>query len=118
MPFCPSCRNEFSQGTSRCAECNTELTDSLVDTTYNDELLDFYVCYNAMEADRVLDLLTIAGIEWLIRDRSSNAFPTCDPHAREQHIAVVQGQHSEAQHLLQNAIEDGVINSDGQFIQN
>ena len=29
MPFCPSCKNEYRSGFTRCSDCNAELVDSL-----------------------------------------------------------------------------------------
>ena len=29
MPWCPKCRNEYVEGITRCADCGSELVDSL-----------------------------------------------------------------------------------------
>ena len=115
MPFCPNCRDEFMSDRSVCTICATELVSTLENTTSDDDLIDCYICYDALEAKRLLGLLTTNGMEGLIRDRSCSPFPTHVGMTSEQHIAVKLTNLKPAIHLIQSALSDGVISTSGQF---
>jgi len=119
MPFCPSCRSEFQAGTAQCADCNVDLVDNQpeAEATASSDMVDVYVCYEAQQVERVLDVLRSAGLETLLRDRASQAFPTNVGHTAEKLVAVSGNDTGRARELLQAAIDDGVIPSDGEILK-
>ena len=117
MPFCPSCRTEYQAGTELCGECQTQLVDHLDDRTDRSDLVDVYVCYDEQIADRAVALLEDNGIEVLIRDHSSSAFPVTVGEATAQFVAVAASQRQQAQKLLSDAIADTVLTGDGHLLE-
>ena len=116
MPFCPSCRAEYQATYSFCADCEVILVDSIEHHEIDLEMGDVYICYEAFEAQRIADMLQRVGIEALIRNRASAAFPTNVGMTSEQHVAVLAQDFNEAHQLIQAAIEDHVISNDGHLI--
>ncbi len=116
MPFCESCRAEYEAGKTTCAECNTTLVDSLPEIGISADMTDVFECYNAQEAERVAEVLVTEGLEVLVRDRSSSSFPTNIGHTAKQLIAVPAGEFAKARGLIESAITDGVISSEGKLL--
>ena len=116
MPFCPSCRAEYQATYSFCADCEVILVHSIEPHGTDLEMGDVYVCYETFEAQRIADMLQRIGIETLIRNRSSAAFPTTIGMTSEQHVAVLAQDFNEAHQLIQAAIEDHVISNDGHLL--
>ena len=112
MPFCPSCEQEYRPDVSVCPSCNVSLVAKLEATGSNDDTVDVFVCYDSQLADRVTELLREAGVEALVRDRSSTAFPTNIGMTGEQRIAVPSPQVAAAATALESAVGDGVIAPD------
>jgi hypothetical protein len=115
MPSCESCRAEYEAGTEVCAECNVPLVDSLPDAGGPAELTDLYVCYDAGEAERLAEVLVSDGIEVMVRDRSSTAFPMNVGEQAKQIIAVGGSDLARARELIKTAVADGVVSPDGKL---
>ncbi|MDP7038880.1 MAG: DUF2007 domain-containing protein [Myxococcota bacterium] len=82
----------------------------------NEEMLDLYRCYEHQEALRLMDLLEEKNIEALLRDRSASAFPTSVGMTSQQIIAVSQNDRAGAQALIEAAVRDEIVSSEGIFI--
>ncbi len=72
MPFCPGCRTEYSEGVSRCGECDLELVAALprADDESNRkglQLVELASFTTASEADMIQELLEGNGIPTVIR---------------------------------------------------
>lgn len=117
MPFCESCRAEYEAGTEVCADCNESLVDSLPDSGVPAELTDVYVCFDAGEAERIGEVLVVDGIEVLIRDRTSSAFPMNVGEQAKQIVAVSQSDLPRARELIEAAVADGVVSPDGKLLR-
>ena len=80
----------------------------------SDEAMDdVYICYDAQLTDRALEVLEEAGIECLLRDRTSSAFPVNVGLAGQKVIAVPAHLVGQARTCLAGAVEDGVLSADG-----
>ncbi|MEZ4269928.1 MAG: hypothetical protein R3C68_00345 [Myxococcota bacterium] len=86
------------------------------ETPIQSDMLDVYVSYNPVQTDRILELLLSAGIEPLLRDRSSSAFPISVGGANAQLIAIPENQVERTRMLIRTAREDGVIDDEGEFL--
>ena len=60
MPWCPKCKNEYREGIKVCADCGTELVDSLSDM---DDKVRLCVLGDEPTAEKFLSYLTYSGIE-------------------------------------------------------
>jgi hypothetical protein len=73
MPFCPSCRAEYRDGFTRCAECDVELVAELPAQNLNErdpdkvKLAELASFPNASEAEMIQELLESNGINTVIR---------------------------------------------------
>ncbi len=71
MPFCPACQTEYTAGSTRCADCDVALVDSLPATRETDqeevELVELASFPNAPEAEMIQELLEGNGIRTIIR---------------------------------------------------
>jgi len=113
MPFCPSCEQEYRPDVTVCPTCNVSLVASLEDASgTSEDTIDVFVCYDSQLAERVSELLREAGVEALVRDRTSMAFPTTIGTTGEQRIAVPSPQVAAAAAALESAVGDGVITTD------
>ncbi|MEE8409895.1 MAG: hypothetical protein V3T05_09835 [Myxococcota bacterium] len=116
MPFCETCRAEYELDTATCAECNTTLVDALPHVEISTDMTDVFECYDAQEAERVAEVLMVEGLAVLVRDRSSSAFPTTVGHTAKQLIAVPAAEQPLARNLIEAAVTDGIISSDGRLL--
>lgn len=117
MPFCPSCRSEFREGSKTCAECGEALVSQLSpEEPLKGERADIYICYNDQLLLRVVDLLEAVNIEALVRDRGSSSFPTSVGTTSKKLVAVRQEEMTKAKSAIQSAIDDGVIDDSGSLL--
>lgn len=79
-------------------------------------LVDSYACYSEPQLSRVLQLLDEAEIDYLVRDRESSAFPTNVGTTSEKVIAVRSRDRSRVHQIVNDAVADEVISSDGRLI--
>jgi hypothetical protein len=115
MPFCPSCRTEYQTGTTTCSDCNEALVAELApDDALSEETVDVFVCFDAQVATRVVGILTDGGVEGMVRDRSSSAFPMNVGIEAKQIIAVAAHDAQTAADIIAQAVEDGVLPAAGQ----
>jgi hypothetical protein len=80
--FCPKCGSEFEEGYTRCAECETDLVESL--PTDEEEYTELVTVYEGDEesASVVRGALGSAGIEaWIEGEATLNVFPNLSPVA-------------------------------------
>lgn len=117
MSYCPTCRAEFQIPAGVCPECDTRLVAALVDDTSDEEMLDVYACYDAQELERARELLADRGLEVLLRDRGSTAFPTTVGMTATKLVAVRATQHKVALEVLRSAIADGVLVPEGHLVE-
>jgi hypothetical protein len=80
--FCPKCLSEFEAGYTRCAECETELVESLAsDVEEYTELVTVFEG-DAEAAAVVRGKLESVGIEaWIEREGAQSVFPSLSPGA-------------------------------------
>ena len=116
MPFCPTCRAEYREGRTQCPDCGVPLVDVLDDEPSNVEMMDVYACFDEQEMLRSRELLEANGIEVLVRDRASSAFPTTVGLTATKILAVAPAHHERARTILGTAVADGVLGSDGEII--
>jgi hypothetical protein len=110
MPFCPSCEQEYRPDVSVCPSCNVALVRALDASRGSpDDTVDVFVCYDSQLVERVSELLRDAGVEALVRDSTSTAFPTNIGTTGERRIAVPSPQVAAAAVALESAVGDGVI---------
>lgn len=116
MRFCPDCRAEFlgdmPDPPDICPDCDVALVAEAPQEGDRSALVDSYICYDEQLADRVVTLLTEQGVDALVRDRSSHAFPTTVGKTNSRIIAVPGQQLERARELLRAAIIDEVIPED------
>ena len=82
----------------------------------NATLIDAYLCYDPLEAERIHGILEEHKLEIMVRDRSVHDFPTHFGTDDRHIIAVAQHQLNEARIIITGAIEDEIITSEGSFI--
>lgn len=117
MPFCPSCEAEYRDEVTVCPACNTALVPALDPAGVGEEMADVYVCYDEQLAERIVAMLKASGIEPLVRDRTSHAFPTTMGTSSERRVAVLVSEADRARRVLRDALEDGVLHStDGELV--
>jgi hypothetical protein len=116
MPYCPSCRSEYEEGTVTCADCGEPLVDQLDDNGSVEELVDVYECWEGQQAERLATVLRDSDIHVLVRDRSSSAFPTNVGKTAQQLLAVPREQAADARSVISNAVNDGVVPAEGNLL--
>ena len=73
MPFCPTCRAEYRTGVTRCAQCNSDLVDSLPASEEHEsapgrvQLVELASFPNASEAEMIRELLEGNDVRTVIR---------------------------------------------------
>jgi len=117
MPFCPQCRYEYRDSVKTCPECKLDLVAQRpgADTSEVD-FVEVYQLSNRMEAELASGLLVEHAIPHLLRDL--RLFPVLPDFGRrvELRLAVERGREAEARALLQEALEDGALTSQGRFL--
>jgi hypothetical protein len=78
-------------------------------------MVDIYACFDDQESTRAKHILVEAGIEVLVRDRSSHDFPTHFGDGTKQTIAVPSGEVDRAREIVGGAVTDGVL-PEGQLL--
>ena len=79
------------------------------------DLKEIYLSYDMMEADRIRGLLEANGISCAIRDMTITPYPINIGMFSEKRIAVEEDRVYRARKLIEDAIKDGYISSDGRF---
>jgi hypothetical protein len=79
------------------------------------DLREIYLCYDIMEADRIKGLLEENGIYCIFRDMTITPYPMNIGRFAEKRIVVEEDKVEEAICLIEDAIRDGFISSDGRF---
>ncbi len=116
MPLCPSCEAEYEASVRVCPECDTALVDHLESRGSSEDLVDVFVCYDAQVAERVMEVLQEGGVTPMVRDLSSQAFPTSMGRTGARNIAVPESQAEKARRLLADAEADGIVDrQDGEL---
>jgi len=116
MPFCPSCEAEYQPQVRICPACDTAVVDHLDPRGSSEDLVDVFMCYDAQVAERVRELLQEAGTNPMLRDRSSQAFPTTVGTTGERAVAVPASQRETARRALEAALADSVLDKgDGEL---
>ena len=118
MPFCPSCRTEYRQGTERCGDCDVDLVDTLPpeEEPVSGERVDVYICYEEQQMIRAVAVLAESNIEGMVRDRASSAFPMNVGTESMKILAVLSSDFQAARQALAQAIEDEVLPTDGEIL--
>ncbi len=117
MPFCPSCRAEYRDGTSQCNDCEVDLVEVLAEITSDVKMMNVYECYAPQLAGRAMAILEDAELEPMLRDRVSHAFPTTVGTTAARMIAVPKGRGKDAREVLRQAIKDEVIDDSGKILE-
>lgn len=78
------------------------------------DLVELYGAKNAIEADRVVRILEDEGIEALYRETTASSFPS--PAESHYLVLVTADKRAEATKLIQGAVTDGVLSTDGVFL--
>jgi hypothetical protein len=101
---------------STCADCGAALVDHLDEGTTEQDTTDVYVCYDPQESQRVIEVLRAAGIDPLVRDRGSTAFPLNVGTESQKLIAVTREDAERARPIVEAAIQDGVLVGEGKVV--
>ena len=68
--FCPSCRDEYREGFTHCADCGAELVEELppepAEPRIGPELVEVFEAHGHMQAEMVRGVLEASGIESLL----------------------------------------------------
>jgi len=115
MPFCPSCHAEYQPDVDFCSDCDTSLEAALPDDPTG-EMVNVYVCFDGQNAERALELLLSEGIEPLLRDNASTAFPIDAGTESKKLIAVSHADLVKARELLSAAVADEVLLDTGKVL--
>lgn len=75
--------------------------------------MEVYKTYDALEADRILDLLAEHGIACAVRDLSITPYPLTIGRFAERRISVADDDAVRARAVLAQAIRDGYLSTDG-----
>lgn len=117
MPYCPQCKSEYRSGVTHCADDGTELVEALAgDDLGAVTLVEIYATHEVIEAGRLLGLLEEEGIPCYRRDLLRAAFPTAAGIEAPVRFAVPQQDVERARTLIEQARTDGVIGTEGIFI--
>ena len=117
MPFCPECYYEYRKEIKSCPECKQELIEDLpISSVSNENYVEIYMVSNRMEADIIQQMMKQNGIVPLIRDLRS--FPVLPDFGRRVRlrIAIPERHERVSRKLLEEAISDGVLTNQGQFL--
>ena len=112
--FCPKCRSEFEAGYTRCAECDTDLVESLSsDEEESTELVTVYEG-DAEAAAVVRAKLESAGIgAWIQGEGAQGLFPNLSPVAvqvRAEDAAAADTALGDVMALDENTVVDELEN--------
>jgi peroxiredoxin len=78
--------------------------------------MELYKTYDPLEADRISDLLAEEGISCAIRDLSMSPYPLTIGRFGERRISVAADDVARARAVLEQAIRDGYLSSDGSWM--
>jgi peroxiredoxin len=79
-------------------------------------MVELYKTYDALEADRIADLLAEHAISCAIRDLSISPYPLTIGRFAERRISVAAEDADRARAVLEQAIRDGYLSSDGSWV--
>lgn len=85
-------------------------------STEDFDLVDLYIMYNPNEAEFVKDMLDDNDIACFIRDMHPSQFPMSIGPSGQVRIVVEEDKAKQAVELIQQAIDDGAITSEGHFV--
>ncbi len=116
MPYCPQCNYEYRTEVKTCPECDVDLVDLLDEQSPDTNYTEIYTVSNRMEADMICFILEESNIDFLVRDLRT--FPVLPDFGRraELRIAVAEGTEEKAREILKNALADGALTSQGDFL--
>jgi peroxiredoxin len=83
---------------------------------YMDRLMELYKTYDPLEADRIADLLAEHEIACVVRDLTISPYPMTIGRFGERRISVADGDVARAREILEEAIHDGYVSSDGSWM--
>lgn len=78
--------------------------------------VELYKTYDVLEADRISDLLAEHGIICTVRDLSISPYPLTIGRFGERRIGVDETDAARAREVLEQAIRDGYLSSDGTWM--
>lgn len=78
--------------------------------------MELYKTYDVLEADRISDLLAEHGIACTVRDLSISPYPLTIGRFAERRIGVDETDAARAREVLEQAIRDGYLSSDGTWM--
>ncbi len=78
--------------------------------------MELYKTYDPLEADRIADLLAEHGIACAVRDLSISPYPLTIGRFSERRISVAAADADRAREVLEQAIHDGYLSSDGSWV--
>lgn len=117
MAYCAECGSEYEPHVQRCPDCDVVLVSQRPERPRETfEMFDVYLCYDEQEAERAQGVLEDEGIQTLLRDHASTAFPMNVGATSEKLIAVAPDAATRAGELLQAAISDGVLVGEGRVL--
>lgn len=85
-------------------------------STEDFELVDLYVTYNPSEAEFIKDMLDANSIACFIRDLHTSQFPLSVGKHAQVRIVVDEDRVRDAYELIQQAVADGAITDEGNFV--
>ena len=85
-------------------------------STEDFDLVDLYITYNPNEAQFIKDMLDDNDIACFVRDMHPGQFPMSVGVHGQHRVVVEDDKVRDAYDLIEQAIEDGAITDEGQFI--
>ncbi|MFZ5876029.1 MAG: redoxin domain-containing protein [Nitrospirota bacterium] len=79
-------------------------------------VVELYKTYDPLEADRIADLLAEHEIACVVRDLTISPYPMTIGRFGERRISVAEGDVVRAREIIEEAIQDGYLSSDGSWI--
>jgi len=113
MPYCPNCKSEYVEGTTKCADCDVLLVpgpppseeEEAVD---NQELVPVYYPKDEVEAKIVRGALEAEGIRaWEAADLTTEMFPFDVDTLGTDAIGVLASDVERAKDVIREALEIG-----------
>lgn len=80
------------------------------------ELVNVYLCYNSIEAQRARSILEEEGVEVTTHSLASTAFPVGDDANARMTLQVLEDQAANARRILHEAVKADVLTGDGHVV--
>ncbi len=116
MAYCPICTATYTEEDYACPDCRMPLEPGRRPDARPTAFVELYRCWNALEADLLVGVLTDRGIPARVRSMGMPGYPLAIAPFDERRIAVAAGVVDAARRVILQAVADGIVSSDGAWI--